>query len=391
MSVWGPLADRYEGKENQPHKLLALDGGGIRGIIPLKVLVRMESLLKEALGADDSFRLCQFFDYIAGTSTGAIIAAGLSLGMSAQELLDFYIEVGPQMFEPRFVLERVKSLYKGDPLREQLEEIFGRDTTLAPEHLQCLLLAVTRNHTTDSPWPISSNPLAKYNNSSRPDCNLQIPIWNIVRASTAAPVFFPPEKIVWDPTDDSKAFLFVDGGMTPYNNPAFVLYRMATEPAYHLNWVSGEDKLLLMSIGTGLTPSTDSNVRTIDRNIIQTLPSVISALMNGSAIEQDICCRQVGRCVYGEAIDRELGDMIPRDEDGQLVPLEQHLGKQFLYARYNIDISQAGLDSAGMPNINAKSVAKLDSVAAIPQLEIIGDAVARQVQLEHFGSFVQRA
>ena len=388
MSVWGPLADRYEGTGNQPHKLLALDGGGIRGIIPLKVLVRMERLLKETLGADDSFRLCQFFDYIAGTSTGAIIAAGLSLGMTAQELLDFYIEVGPQMFEPRFVLERVNSLYKADPLRIKLEDTFGANTTLAPEHLKCLMLAVTRNHTTDSPWPISSNPLAKYNDISRPDCNLQIPIWNIVRASTAAPVFFPPEKIVWDPTDDSKAFLFVDGGMTPYNNPAFVLYRMATEPAYNLNWVPGEDKLLLISIGTGLTPSTDSNVRTIDRNIIKTLPSVISALMNGSAIEQDICCRQVGRCIHGDAIDRELGDMIPRDGEGQLVPLTQDLGKKFLYARYNIDISQAGLDEAGMPNIKAKSVAKLDSVAAIPQLEIIGDAVARQVELKHFGSFV---
>ena len=388
MSVWGPLADRYEGRENLPHKLLALDGGGIRGIIPLKVLVRMEQMLKESLGADGSFRLCQFFDYIAGTSTGAIIAAGLSLGMTAQELLDFYIEVGPQMFEPRFVLERANSLYKGDPLRTKLEEIFGQKTTLAPNHLKCLLLAVTRNHTTDSPWPISSNPLGKYNDTTRPDCNLQIPIWNIVRASTAAPVFFPPEKIVWDPADESKAFLFVDGGMTPYNNPAFVLYRMATEPAYNLNWATGEDKLLLISIGTGLTPSRDSNVRTIDRNIIQTLPSVISALMNGSGVEQDICCRQIGRCVYGEAIDRELGDMISRDSSDRTIPLARDLGKKFLYARYNIDISQPGLDKAGMPNIKAKSVAKLDSVAAIPQLEIIGEKLAQQVKLEHFGHFV---
>ncbi|MGK7906921.1 MAG: patatin-like phospholipase family protein [Synechococcus sp.] len=388
MTVWGPLAKRYEGKADQPHKLLALDGGGIRGIIPLKVLVRMESMLKEALGADNSFRLCQFFDYIAGTSTGAIIAAGLSLGKSAQELLEFYIEVGPQMFEERFILQRVNSLYKADPLRNKLEETFGAETTLEPKYLKCLMLAVTRNHTTDSPWPITSNPLAKYNDTSRPDCNLKIPIWNIVRASTAAPVFFPPEKIVWDEHDPSTAFLFVDGGMTPYNNPAFVLYRMATDPAYKLKWATGEDKLLLMSIGTGLIPSTDSNVRTIDRSIVQNLPSVISALMNSAAVEQDISCRQIGRCVHGDAIDRELGDMIPRDDKGEMLPLSENQGKKFLYARYNIDISQAGLDAAGLSNIQAKSISKLDSVTAIPQLKIVGEKVSQQLKPEHFGSFV---
>ena len=98
--------------------------------------------------------------------------------------------------------------------------------TLKPDDLECLLLAVTRNRTTDSPWPISSNPQAKYNDTSRPDCNLNIPLWQIVRASTAAPVFFPPEVIQWDPKDENKAFVFVDGGLTPFNNPAFLLYRM---------------------------------------------------------------------------------------------------------------------------------------------------------------------
>ena len=57
--------------------------------------------------------------------------------------------------------------------------------------------------------------------------------------------------MTWDPDNPSKAVVFVDCGMTPYNNPAFLLHRMATEPAYKLNWRRGEKNLLLVSVGTG--------------------------------------------------------------------------------------------------------------------------------------------
>ena len=251
MSVWGKLASRYEGQENQKHKILALDGGGIRGILTLEVLARMEEMLAEATGGGAAFRLCHFFDYVGGTSTGAIIAAGIARGMSAKELLDFYQKTGPAMFDKQVLWKRWNALYKSKPLKKELQNVFGAKTTLKPDDLECLLLAVTRNRTTDSPWPISSNPQARYNATARPDCNLKIRLWQIVRASTAAPVFFPPEVIEWDPQDDSKAFVFVDGGLTPYNNPAFLLYRMATEPGYRLNWAGGEDKLLIISVGTG--------------------------------------------------------------------------------------------------------------------------------------------
>ncbi len=76
--------------------------------------------------------------------------------------------------------------------------MFGAKTNLEPNNLKCLLLVVTKNVTTDSPWPISSNPEAKYNDMGRKDCNLKIPLWQLVRASTAAPVYFPPEILQWD-------------------------------------------------------------------------------------------------------------------------------------------------------------------------------------------------
>src|SRR4051812_38792101 len=95
--LWGRLGDRYQ----QPgtRKLLALDGGGIRGVLTLQILQRLEEVLASATGRGPAFRLCDFFDYVAGTSTGAIIAAGIARGMSVAELVEFYREVGPQMFE----------------------------------------------------------------------------------------------------------------------------------------------------------------------------------------------------------------------------------------------------------------------------------------------------
>jgi patatin-like phospholipase/acyl hydrolase len=97
-------------------------------------------------------------------------------------------------------------------------------------------------------WP-------KYNDPARKDCNLKMPLWQLIRASTAAPVYFPAETLQWDPDDKSKTFVFADGGVTPHNSPVFLLYRMATEPAYRLNRETGEKNLLIVSVGTGAAAS----------------------------------------------------------------------------------------------------------------------------------------
>lgn len=373
---------------SRPRKLLTLDGGGIRGTLTLEVLVKIEALLAQATGKGSSFRLCQFFDYIGGTSTGAIIAAALARGMSAKEVLDFYRQAGPAMFDKSFILARVRHLYESKPLAEQLQTVFGANTTLEPQHLNCLLLAVTRNVTTDSPWPISSNPRAKYNELSRPDCNLKIPLWQLVRASTAAPIFFEPEVIQWDPANPAKRFVFVDGGMTPYNNPSFLLYRMATLPEYNLRWKTGEKNLLLVSIGTGAAPEVDAEVYSPGKNALSNLAGIPSALMYGASVDQDLNCRTVGRCVYGAPIDREIGDLIPKNEGGLAIPLTKDLGRAFIYARYNAELSFEGLRKMGLSDIDPKRVSKLDSVDALEDLSRVGQKLAEEVHLEHFGSFV---
>ena len=382
MSLWGPLESRYSKKS--PRKLLTLDGGGIRGVLTLQVLIRMEELLREHSGQGDNFRLCNFFDYIGGTSTGAIIAAGLARGMSAQELSDFYMKAGPAMFDKSFILFRLRHLYESKPLQEELQKTFGKDTNLFPQHLKCLLLIVTRNVSTDSPWPISSNPDAKYNLPERADCNLCIPLWQLVRASTAAPIYFAPEVLQWDPNDPSKTFIFEDGGLTPYNNPSFLLARMATTPQYNLKWDIGEKNLLVMSVGTGSAPKVDAEVYSSGKSAFTNLANFPAALMYGAQVDQDVNCRIVGRCVYGAPIDLELGDLIPRDEAGKVIPTAVDLNRRFLYARYNAELTSKWLNDHGLGDVDPTQVAQLDSVEHIGDLVRVGKAVADDVKIEHF-------
>ena len=296
MSLWGPLQHRFE-NPNRPHRILSLDGGGIRGVVSLGILAEIERQLAEQSGSPSRFRLGHYFDYIGGTSTGAIVAAGLARGMSVAQLLHFYRAKGADMFDKTAIWKRWKTLYEDEALARQLQLTFGADTTLEPQYLRCLLLVMTRNLTTDSPWPVSSNPLAKYNEPDRPDCNLRIPLWQLVRASTAAPVYFPPERVAVG----DKTFVFVDGGVTPYNNPALCLYRLATLDDYRLRWPVGEDKLMVVSVGTGATPTAGPDADDGDGTILGNASKVPGALMYGAQVDQDLNCRTVGRCVAGAA------------------------------------------------------------------------------------------
>jgi uncharacterized protein len=389
---WNSLRGRYE--QEKPRKMLALDGGGIRGLVTLGILEKIEMLVKQKTEQ----KLGEYFDYIAGTSTGAIIAAGLSRGKTVGELIDFYTSNGQQMFDPSWLIERIKYLYSADPLKATLQQVFGHDTDLRPANLECLLLVITKNVTTDSAWPISSNPDAKYNDPARRDCNLRIPLWQLVRASTAAPVYFPPEVLQWDPADPSKTFVFVDGGVTPYNNPAFLLYRMATEPAYKLNWKKGEDNLLLISVGTGAAESLGATATSPNKNVVSTVAGLPGELMYGILMDQDLSCRSVGRCTFGAHLDREVLDLVPRQiREGMTmeeqyaaptVPLSNNLGRNFLYARYNADLSATGLKNLGLPQVNAASIQKMDAVENISALLQVGRAAAARVEAGHFGSFL---
>src|SRR4051812_39228973 len=99
-----------------PRKLLALDGGGIRGVMTLEVLAKIEAELQSALGRGEDFVLADYFDYVAGTSTGAIIATCLALGMRVDEIRAFYIDSGPAMFDKARLLQRFRYKFQDEKL-----------------------------------------------------------------------------------------------------------------------------------------------------------------------------------------------------------------------------------------------------------------------------------
>ena len=361
-----------------PRKLLALDGGGIHGLISIEILARIEGLLRAELRRDRHFVLADYFDYIAGTSTGAIIAAGLSIGLKVDEIRAFYTDHSKKMFRKAALFKRPLYKYRSVELTGVLQEVFGAETELGSPDLRTLLMIVLRNATTDSPWLVSNNPSAKYNRPDLPGCNLKLPLWKLIRASTAAPTFFPPEVVMLE----NREFIFVDGAVSPYNNPAFQLFLMATLKAYRLNWPTGEDKMLLVSVGSGADSYADLALRPSHMHLLYHAPRLPLMLMAAANAEQDLLCRAFGKCVCGEPIDSEVGDLQGEDGDGAVE------SKLFTYVRYNVELSQSGLNSMGMLDVRIKDVGPLDAVRHIDHLRRIGKAVAAKVQKEHFARFM---
>ena len=364
-------------------KILSLDGGGIRGLISIEILAKIEQELRDR-EKNQNLVLADYFDFVAGTSTGALIAAAICIGMSIDEIRKFYVESGAEMFDRRlFVPNLGKALgheYNSKTLKNKLQKVFGKETTLGSDKLKTLLLIVMHNTKTDSPWPLSNNPKAKYNDLERnkEKSNLHLPLWQLLRASTAAPTFFEPEVI----EIANQKFSFVDGAMTPYNNPAFQAYLMSTLEAYNLNWEKGEDKLLLVSVGTGSSALVCEEEHGKSKLIHHHAQDVPVYLLNSIAYQQDLMCRVFGKCKAGDSLDGEIGDL--HGENGAGCTHEN----LFTYLRYDVKLDEKSLKKLGLEHINPKKVSKLDETKNMKILQKIGKAVAEsEVRVEHFDGF----
>ena len=121
--------DEHLGNDNMPKRILALDGGGLRGILSLGILQKIENILREHHGNNSDFRLSHYFDLIAGTSTGAIIAAILAMGWSVEKIREMYMKLGESVFEPSFLRKGLfRAKYDKKKLNKELKEVYGRDT-----------------------------------------------------------------------------------------------------------------------------------------------------------------------------------------------------------------------------------------------------------------------
>jgi len=355
-------------------RILALDGGGVRGIFTLQILARLEAIFREDAGNPD-LRLSSVFDLVAGTSTGAIIATFLARGLSVAEIERLYVEFGPLMFKAQPWYRRWWSKYRADAIAELFKQRFSEDDAqhtpalMGSSCLKTKLLILMRNATTGSPWPVTNHPEALYNDRSRPDCNLNIPLWKLLRASTAAPTFFPPERIEYGP----RTFLFVDGGITPFNNPSLIAVLIATMPQYRIGWPTGRNKIHLVSIGTGqerdhLPPKGAEDITVMDQ-----LEWMAPALIDAAALQQDMLCRVLGDCLYGAPIDREVGAL---GTPSLLSAQEQ----KFSYVRYDKLLDDSAPRSPGEAALDLR----LDRVENMPAFQRIGrEYAAANVKREH--------
>jgi patatin-like phospholipase/acyl hydrolase len=363
-----------------PRKLLSIDGGGVRGVVALEVLARIEQLLRDETG-DPELVLGDWFDYVGGTSTGAIIAGGVALGLPVSRIQQLYRDNMHSIFTRAGIFGLVRARYDEAGIEAVLRREFGEERTLGSPDLRCLLLLGLRNTSTGSPWPVSSNPLAKYNQRSDDRgprvSNLDLPLWQLVRASSAAPTFFVPEEVLVG----GHTFVFSDGAVTTLNNPALQLFLMATLPAYRLGWPTGRDELLLVSIGTGTTERLQADLRAEDLHLLSYATQVPEALIHSAAVQNDVLCRVLGECLSGPWLDSELGDLV-----GGAGLLAEPL---FSYVRYDGETHPASLEQLGVGHLSTESLDRIDGVDFIEEMCEFGRAIATLVDPTHFAGFVQ--
>lgn len=363
---------------NKSKRILSLDGGGVRGAITIAFLERIETVLREKHGQKASFG--EQFDLIGGTSTGSIIGSALALGKSAREIRDFYFDLGPRIFKrSRWRLIGVQSVFDAKPLKQELTRICG-DVRMEDDAIKTGLAIVMKRLDTASAWIISNNPASKYWNDPDDGAyigNKHFRLADLIRASTAAPHYFAPEQIQL--FENLEAGVFVDGGVTPHNNPALAMLQLATIPAYGYGWEVGVDKLSIISIGTG------SHRTSYQAKLFRHMTSAGSALralagmIDESQSQVMTLMQALGQTDTPWEINSEIGDL------DKFVMAQQPL---FKFLRYDIRLEPDWLKDNLNIDMSEPDVAKLralDNADAIPKAHEVGAIAAEKlVKPEHF-------
>ncbi len=237
-----------------PKRILALDGGGVRGLITVGMLQRLEAVLEVQSKRGEEFRLSDYFDLIAGTSTGSIIATLLALGKRVSEIRTFYEDMAPRIFAKSQAVGARVPKFNAIAFEQLLQEVLG-ERILGSEELLTGLLICAKRMDTGSQWAICNDPRSRYYKPENPKTlpNRDYLLRTLIRASTAAPFYFDPVRVtISDHPDFPKEVgMFVDGGVGGDNNPSLQAFKTATLSGYNINWPVGEDNILLLSLGTG--------------------------------------------------------------------------------------------------------------------------------------------
>lgn len=229
--------------------ILSIDGGGIRGIVPATVLTVLEGKLK---ARGKTLPLHRYFHLIAGTSTGAIIAAALTCprprhpkepAADAKTLVDLYRRRGKDIFD-QTLFRKLANLgglldehYDAAPLEKILIEMLGSKTEIR-DALTKVLITGYDIHTRRAVFLTNADPE-----------NERYYFWQAVRGSSAAPTYFEPalvENLAARNRGETPTFPMIDGGVFA-NDPAMAAYVEGDK----LGWRDDGESIVLLSLGTG--------------------------------------------------------------------------------------------------------------------------------------------
>lgn len=262
-------------------RILTIDGGGICGILPAAILAHLERLVQLQTG-NPGARVVHYFDFLAGTSTGGIITCLLNCPksehdptprFSAEEVLEFYVKHGPDIFKASRVRRFFGSVglasdkYDVAELEKLLKKRLG-NLRLRQALRPCLVPAYSLEM--GATYFFCSHDLAEEGREYR-DFYLR----DVCRATSAAPSYFEPAG-VFSATKVRHAF--VDGGVFA-NNPTLC----AIAEVSKARGVIDPMQMLLVSLGTGKTPRTFDFNRFKSKLALFLVPDLINIMMSGVA------------------------------------------------------------------------------------------------------------
>jgi hypothetical protein len=309
--------------------ILSIDGGGIRGIIPLACLIELEKV--------EGRPSREIFDMVAGTSTGAVIAAGLSLGVSARGLMAMYRNLAESAFQAlpfwKVVLNLGNHRYSSEFFERTLEEM-GADREINTLPID---IFITGKNTVTSRTDF-------FVRDSEGNASLwgQLPVKDAVLASTAVPTYFPAHTA----TLNGETHTWVDGGVGVSSNPC---YQAAVEATHYSAGAYPPGDSRMLSFGTGRTP-------------------------------HPIDAHKASFLGWSEWV---LSEMLEDASEWQsfITRLEYGGSGRIDFRRYNLDLAPDVMDQLGVTVPPGRDVTDigLDAVWAVDLLQDIGRAFARQI------------
>ena len=259
-------------------RILTLDGGGIRGLVSA---IWLEAL-QQRLRAAGKGALHEHFDLIAGSSTGALIAMGLATGMTPAEVTKLYEHFGDDVFPgaaerlwSRVTRSFTQGLsaprYSPKGLERVLKRVFGERKLGSASPLAMAIAYDT----------VTRNPL--FFKSFKPE-HTDIPLWEVCRAATAAPTYFPAHLA----TIERRRRALIDGGVVA-NNPT----ACAIAEAVRINGDESLKDIVLLSVGTGQTTRPISEREATSWGALEWAIPIIDVLFDGSADSVDYIAGQI--------------------------------------------------------------------------------------------------